>query len=316
VTGEDRPPGRAPLHVWSSDRFEIPLPESHPFPIAKYRALRERLIAEAVVDALHVHPTELAPLEWLPLAHDRDYARRATEGALSAAEVRRMGLPWSPELVRRARGTLFGTVQAAFAALEHGVAGNLGGGTHHAYRDRGEAYCLFNDVAIAIAVLREQGRARRPFVLDLDVHQGNGTAAIFAEDPSVFTFSIHGAGNYPLHKERGSFDLELPDGTADDAYLAALDRHAPDALDRHRPDLVFYQSGVDALAEDRLGRLALTHAGLSARDARVFAWCRTRALPVVVLLGGGYGRPLEATIEAHVNVWRAARAALDRAATR
>lgn len=307
---------RPPLHAWASDHFGVPLPPDHPFPIAKYRAVRERLLAEGVLDPAHVHRSEPAAVEWLTEAHDPAYVHRALSGALSPAEVRRLGLPWSEALALRARATLSGTVRAAFAALEHGIAGNLAGGTHHAFQDRGEAYCLFNDVAVAIARLRAAGAARRPFVLDLDVHQGNGTAAMLAGDAAAFTFSLHGAGNYPLRKERGSLDLELPDGTTDAAYLAALDAHLAPALDRHAPDLVFYQSGVDALAGDRLGRLALTHAGLAARDRRVFAACAARGLPVVILLGGGYGRPLEITIEAHAGVWRAARAALDaRAAT-
>src|SRR5262249_34322896 len=194
----------------------------------------------------------------------------------------------------------------------HGIAGNLAGGSHYAFRDRGEGFCLFNDLAVAIAMLRRDGHACRPFVLDLDVHQGNGTAAIFAADPTVFSFSIHGESNYPLRKVVGSFDLGLEDDTGDGAFLDALDRHAPAALDRHQPDLVLYQAGVDGLAEDALGQLALTHAGLRARDDRVFAWCEARNLPVVITLGGGYSRPIDASIEAHLGVWRAPRAARGR----
>ncbi len=307
---------RAPLLAWASDHHEVPLPEGHPFPITKYRAVRERLVADGVLSDADVARSEPAPLDWLLEAHDADYVAAATDGRLADAAIRRLGLPWSPALVTRARAAVFGTVAAAHAAIAHGVAGNLAGGTHHAFRDRGEAYCLFNDVAVAIARLRRERRAARPFVLDLDVHQGNGTAALFAGDASVFTLSVHGARNYPLEKERSTLDVELADGTADDAYLEALDRHVPAALDRHAPDVVFYQAGVDGLACDRFGRLALTHDGLAARDARVFAWCETRGLPVVVTLGGGYGRPLEATVEAHANVWRAARAARDRRAAR
>jgi acetoin utilization deacetylase AcuC-like enzyme len=200
---------------------------------------------------------------------------------------------------------VFGTVQASLAALEDGIAGNLAGGTHHAFYDRGEGYCLFNDVAVALGVLGP--RVSRPFVVDLDVHQGNGTAALFASEPRVFTFSMHARTNYPLRKEQSSLDVELEDGTDDATYLALLDQHLPSALDRHEPDFVFYQAGVDALYADRLGRLALTHEGLKQRDARVFALCEARGLPVCVTLGGGYGRPLEATVEAHANVFRYAR---------
>jgi acetoin utilization deacetylase AcuC-like enzyme len=301
-----------PLHVWTSHRHPVPLPPGHRFPLGKHAPLLARLVTERVVDETHVHPTEPVALEWLKLAHDADYVTRVIERGLDPAEQRRLGLPWSPELVTRARAATAGTVHAAFAALGHGIAGNLAGGSHHAYRDRAEAYCLFNDIAVAIAVLRAHGHARRPFVADLDVHQGNGTAAMFAHDPGVFTFSIHGASNYPLRKERGSLDVALPDHCGDADYLAALDAHLEPALARHAPDIVFYQAGVDALAEDRLGRLAMTHAGLAARDARVFAACERIGAPVVVTLGGGYSDPLDASIEAHAGVWRAARAARDR----
>lgn len=301
-----------PLLAWASDHYDVPLPPGHPFPLAKYAALRERLLAEGVLAPDEVTRSEPAPVEWLLRAHDPRYVERSLAGALDPAEVRRIGMPWSEAFVTRARAALYGTVMAARAALVHGVAGNLAGGTHHAFRDRGEGYCLFNDVATAIAVLRDEGHAARPFVVDLDVHQGNGTAAMFADDPTVFTFSIHGAGNYPLLKERGTFDLELPDATEDAAYLDALRAHLEPALDTHAPDLVFYQAGVDALAGDRLGRLALTHDGLRARDALVFQELERRGVPVVVTLGGGYGRDLAQSVAAHANVWRQARAARDR----
>jgi acetoin utilization deacetylase AcuC-like enzyme len=290
----------------------VPLPPGHPFPLEKYRALRELLLAEGVVVPGEIAASEPAPVAWLVRAHDPAYVARVLAGALDPGELRRLGLPWSPGLVARARAAVFGTVGAAFAALEHGVAGNLAGGTHHAFFDRGEGYCLFNDHAVAVAALRAAGRARRPFIVDLDVHQGNGTAALFAGDPTVFTFSMHGRTNYPRQKETSTLDLELEDGTGDAAYLELLDRRLEPALDRHRADFVLYQAGVDAHEHDRLGRLRLTHAGLAARDARVFAACEARGLPLAVTLGGGYGRPLESTIEAHAQVFRAARAARDR----
>jgi acetoin utilization deacetylase AcuC-like enzyme len=307
-----RPASSRQLHAWASDHFDVPLPDGHPFPIAKYSALRAQLVSEGVLAAAEVHASEPAPVPWLARVHEARYLERALGGGLDAAEVRRIGMPWSRELVLRARAALFGTVMAARAALVHGVAGNLAGGTHHAFRDRGEGYCLFNDVAVAIALLREEGRAARPLIVDLDVHQGNGTASIFAGDPSVFTFSIHGAGNYPALKETSSLDLELPDGTSDARYLETLSAHLPAAIDQHAPDFVFYQAGVDALAGDRFGRLALTHEGLAARDAQVFAAAEARALPIVITLGGGYGRPLDISVDAHANVWRAARKARDR----
>jgi acetoin utilization deacetylase AcuC-like enzyme len=192
----------------------VPLPPGHPFPIGKYRALRERLLAEGVVVPAEVAPSEPAPVPWLAAAHDPAWVARALAGGLSREEERRLGLPWSASMVARARAAVFGTVQAAFAALEHGVAGNLAGGTHHAFFDRGEGYCLFNDHAVAIARLRAAGQAARPFIVDLDVHQGNGTAALFADDPAVFTLSLHARANYPLRKERSTLDVELEDGTA------------------------------------------------------------------------------------------------------
>ncbi len=304
------------LHLWTSHLHPVPLPEGHPFPAAKYAPMVERLIAEELVAEAHLHLSEPAPLEWIHRVHDPSYVANILEGSLTDAEVRILGLPWSPQLVTRARAALYGTVMAARTALVHGIAGNLAGGSHHAFRDRAEAYCLFNDLAVVIELLRDEGRVRRPFVLDLDVHQGNGTAAIFAGDPAVFTYSIHSEHNYPARKEAGSQDIPLPDGCRDDEYLAALDATVPAALDRHAPDFVLYQAGVDALEQDRFGRLALTHEGLAARDERVFRWLEERRLPVVVTLGGGYGRPLELSVEAHVNVWRAAAAALRRQAVR
>lgn len=290
----------------------MPLPPGHPFPIGKYRALREQLLAEGVVVPAEVALSEPVPVPWLEQAHDPSWVARVLAGGLGREDERRLGLPWSLAMVTRARAAVFGTVQAAFAALAHGVAGNLAGGTHHAFFDRGEGYCLFNDHAVAIARLRAAGHAARPFIVDLDVHQGNGTAALFADDPTVFTLSFHGRTNYPLRKERSTLDVELEDGTGDATFLALLDQHLEPALDRHAPDFVLYQAGVDGHEDDRLGRLRLSHAGLAARDARVFAACEARGLPIVVTLGGGYGRPLESTIEAHAQVFRAARAARDR----
>lgn len=306
------PAAKKPLYVWASDHVVVTLPEGHPFPMGKYAALRRRLLEDGVLGHEEIHRSDPAPLEWLALVHEEGYLARVMEGRLEAQEVRRLGLPWSIELVNRARAAAFGTVMSAAAALDQGVAGNLAGGTHHAFRDRGEGYCLFNDLAIAIAVLRREGAARRPAIVDLDVHQGNGTAAIFANDPTVHTFSAHGASNFPLRKERSTVDIELPDGCDDRAYLETLDRFLLDALESHRPDLVLYQAGVDGLAEDRLGRLGLTRAGLAQRDERVFGACEKLGVPVAVTLGGGYAEPLEASIEAHVNVWRAARRARDR----
>lgn len=306
-------PGLArPLYAWSSDHYTVRLPLGHPFPMAKYAALRRRLLEDGVLGPEEVHRSEPAPLDWLTRVHDADYVERATLGRLDVHEIRTLGFPWSEALVDRARAAVYGTVMAAAAALEQGVAGNLAGGTHHAFKDHGEGYCLFNDLAVAIGVLRAEGAAQRPFIVDLDVHQGNGTAAMFAEDSTVFTFSAHGVGNYPARKERSTVDVELPDGCGDADYLDTIERFLPQALAEHKPDLVLYQAGVDPLAEDRLGRLSLTREGLARRDDLVFRAAEEAGAPIVVTLGGGYAQPLEATVEAHVNVWRAARRARDR----
>lgn len=296
-----------PLPVWTSESFPVPLPPGHRFPTRKAARIREQLIAEGVLGAEDVHASTPAPRVWLEQVHDRAWVDRVLAGALTDAEVRRVGLPWSEALVARARAAVDGTVRAARAAVRLGLAGNLAGGSHHAFRDRGAGYCLFNDIAIAIAVLRAEGAAARPFVCDLDVHQGDGTAALFADDASVFTFSMHAAHNFPARKERSTLDVPLPDGCDDARYLAALSAQLPQAFAAHAPDLIVYQAGVDALADDRLGRLALTHAGLRARDAMVFTLAEAHGVPVVVTMGGGYAEPIEASIEAHANVWRAMR---------
>ena len=287
------------MRLVSSEGDALELPAGHRFPAAKYPAVAGALSAE--------HPDRMvvaARASWdeLALVHDAAWIA-AVRGGLDAAQARRLGFPWSPSLVERSRRSVGGTLAALEWALAEGAAGHLAGGTHHAFHDRGEGYCVFNDIAVAIAVARREHGIRRVAVVDLDVHQGNGTAALFAHDPDVFCLSLHGAKNYPFRKEPSSLDVPLPDGTGDAAYLAALDP-ALERVAAHRPTVVFYQAGVDPLAGDRLGRLALTHDGLRARDARVFALARRLAVPLVVTLGGGYHPDLERTIEAHANVYR------------
>jgi acetoin utilization deacetylase AcuC-like enzyme len=304
-----------PLRAWSSAHYEVSLPAGHPFPIAKYAHLRDAIVERGILRDEELTASELAPEEWLQSAHDGAYVTRALHGELSREEERRLGLPWSQALVRRARGAVYGTVAAARAALEHGIAGNLAGGTHHAYPDRAEGYCLFNDIAVAIAVLRAEGSVLRPLVVDLDVHQGNGTAVFFAQDESVFTFSMHAASNYPQPKEQSRLDVALPDHCGDEEYLEQLAEHLERVFEEHRADFVFFQAGVDGLEEDRLGRLSLTHDGLARRDEMVFGAAERHGLPITITLGGGYGRPIEASVEAHLNVWRAARSSLARRET-
>jgi len=295
-----------PLTVWSSSKYVIPLPPGHRFPLAKYAMLRERIVAEGIVDAERVLDPPRATDAELELVHTADYVRRFALGQLDAAEVRRLGFPWSQGLVERSRRAVGGTLAAGDHAIAHGVAMNLAGGTHHAFPGHGEGFCVFNDIAIAIRRLQGSGTIRRAAVVDLDVHQGNGTHAIFAGDDSVFTFSMHGGKNYPFHKVPGRLDVELADGTGDDEYLARLEEVLPGVLAAAAPDVVFYIAGADPHEGDALGRLAMSFDGLARRDALVLERCREVGLPVVVTIGGGYGRRIEDSVTVHVNTARVA----------
>src|SRR5467141_1387827 len=277
----------------------------------KYRLLRERLVAEGVLAPEELEESRLIDRASLLLAHTPEYLDAVFSGTLAPAEQRRLGFSWSEALVARSRASVFGTVAAARAALRDGVAGNLAGGTHHAHADRVTGFCVFNDIAVAARTLQREGLIDRALVVDLDVHQGDGTAAIFQADESVFTFSMHGARNFPFRKQRSSLDVELDDGCQDAEYLALLSRHLPAALDAARADILFYQGGVDPLAQDALGRLRLTHEGLRARDRLVLTAARDRGIPAVLTLGGGYANPLEATVEAHCGTYREAKAVFD-----
>jgi acetoin utilization deacetylase AcuC-like enzyme len=287
------------LHAWSSAKYSFPLPEGHRFPIAKYALLRETVIAEGIVAPENLHDPARVSREDLLLVHTADYVDRFTGGDLDADEERRLGFPWSPALVERSYRAAGGTREAAAFAVEHGVAMNLAGGTHHAFPSHGEGFCVFNDTAIAIRALQRDGRIRRALVVDLDVHQGNGTHAVFAGDDTVFTFSMHGGKNYPFHKVAGCLDVELNDGTGDDDYLELLHRSLPDAIVAARADLVVYLAGADPHEGDRLGRLALTFDGLARRDAIVLQQSREVGLPVVITIAGGYGRNIEDTVRVH-----------------
>jgi acetoin utilization deacetylase AcuC-like enzyme len=294
--------------LWSPKRYPLPLPEGHRFPAEKYAMLHDQIIAEGVAPASEVLDPEAATDELLRLVHTADYVERMSFGRLDVMEERRLGLPWSAALVERSRRTVGGTIAAARHALVHGVAMNLAGGTHHAFPDHGEGFCVFNDVAITIRLLQREERIRRAAVIDLDVHQGNGTHAVFRGDPSVFTFSMHGAKNYPFEKVPGSLDIELPDATGDEPYLAHLTDALPRVLHASQPDLVFYLAGADPHEGDRLGRMKLSFAGLERRDAMVLQSCREVGLPVVVMIAGGYGRDIADTVSAHVATARIAKA--------
>ncbi len=292
------------MQVFHSNQYVIPLPDNHTFPIIKYAEIRKRLVHEGTLAAEKIIEPALATRDEILLVHTADYYDRFIAGELSERELRRLGLPYSQALVRRSRFSVAGTVHASRTALQAGASANLGGGTHHAFRDHGEGFCVFNDIAVAINLLRAEGRIHRAAVIDCDVHQGNGTAAIFATDPEVFTLSLHGEKNYPLIKQQSTVDVAFTDNTEDEEYLYQLEQNLAPVLDKFRPDMVFYQAGVDPLSSDKLGRLALTQSGLLRRDTIVLKACQSRSLPCVITLGGGYAKNVEDTIEAHCNTIR------------
>ncbi len=290
------------MRVYYCDHHEIPLPPGHKFPMRKYLILRRLLEADP---RFSLEPAPAADPDVIRLAHDPEYVTLFLSGMLPAAAMRRIGFPWSQGLVRRTLASVGGTLAATEDALTSGFGGTLAGGTHHAFRAEGSGFCVFNDVAIAVHWLRLKGAVRRVAVIDLDVHQGDGTAHFFHNDPDVLTLSLHGAHNFPFRKQRSSVDVELPDKTGDREYLDALDAALAQVWD-FEPEIAFYLSGVDALASDVLGRLALTHEGLKARDRRVMGAAHARGIPLVVTLGGGYSNPIEFTAEAHANTFRIA----------
>jgi acetoin utilization deacetylase AcuC-like enzyme len=285
------------VRAWSSARFTFPLPDGHRFPLAKYALLRDDVVARGLLPDARVEEPDRVERWDLELVHEAGYVDAVLDGTLAPRAIRRLGLPWTPELCERSLRTVQATIEAARDALKYGLGVSLAGGTHHAFADHGEGFCVFNDVAVAIRLLQREGRLTRSVVVDLDVHQGNGTARIFSGDPDVYTFSLHGARNFPFRKERSTLDVELDDGCDDAAYLAALGDHLEPALDSARPELVFYLGGADPFMHDRFGRLGLTKAGLARRDARVFQTVRRRGIPLVLMMAGGYARRLEDVVD-------------------
>jgi acetoin utilization deacetylase AcuC-like enzyme len=288
--------------------YQVALPQGHPFPMSKYPLLKERLLAEGILAAEDILQPEPLDISTLELVHTPEYLEKLQSSSLSAAEQRRLGMPWSEALWRRSRLASAGTLLAARAALEHGLAGNLAGGTHHAFADHGEGFCVLNDVAIAIRKLQRERAIARAAIIDLDVHQGNGTAAIFQGDDAVFTFSMHGERNYPAAKMRSNLDVPLKDGMTDSAYLESLQQRLPDVLDSARADTVFYLAGVDVAAGDRYGKLALTEEGIRLRDRCIIEAVRGRGVPLVIVLAGGYAATRDRTAELHAHVFREAAA--------
>ena len=295
------------MRVHFCDHHVVTLPEGHRFPMEKYRMLRERLVAEAVLHPDELSPADAVDLDAVRAVHDDGYVDAVLEGTLPRDAVRRLGFPWSPALVARTLASVGGTVKAAWAALDDGCSGNLAGGTHHAHHDFGSGFCVFNDVVVAARTLLDAGAVERVLVFDVDVHQGDGTAALCGDESRVFTTSLHGAKNFPARKTRSDLDVALDDGTGDEAYLAAMGAALDQSLERSRADLCFVQGGVDVLADDHLGRLSLTHAGLEARDRELLGRLRAEGIPAVLTLGGGYSRPIDASLRGHVGTYRVAK---------
>lgn len=294
------------MKLFYADHFVLPLPPGHRFPMEKYARLRANLLASGLFQADDFQvPTAASDTELLR-AHEASYLQRVVRGTLSADELRRIGFPWSEAMVERSRRSAGATLAACRSALSEGWAANLAGGTHHAFRDRGEGFCVFNDAAVAALAMRAEGRVERLAIIDCDVHQGNGTAAILAHRPECFTFSIHGARNFPFEKEVSDLDVELPDGTGDSGYLDALDAALPTVF-AQRPELVIYLAGADPYADDRLGRLQLSRAGLAARDELVLSECRRQHIPVALAMAGGYARDIDDTVTIHATTIETAR---------
>jgi acetoin utilization deacetylase AcuC-like enzyme len=301
----------ATLHIAYHPIYAHPLPEGHRFPMLKYELIPEQLLYEGVIKSSNLFSPQPCPEEVVLWTHDQEYLEKLLHQRLSDREQRRIGFPQSPELTERELVITKGTIDCCHYAFEAGVALNVAGGTHHAFADRGEGFCLLNDFAVAANYLLRKGLARKILVIDLDVHQGNGTAKIFEGNQQVFTFSMHGRNNYPFHKEVSDLDVELPDGIGDDAYLGLLRDHLPDLVERERPDFAFYLSGVDILSTDKFGKLGVSLQGCQQRDAMVFTLLRDKKIPCAVAMGGGYSPRVKTIVEAHCNTFKTAAAVYD-----
>ncbi len=294
------------LKIAFSPIYKYELPDGHRFPMAKYELLPEQLLWEGTVSEANFFHPELLTEEVALLTHTAEWWAKMNEIRLSEKEIRAIGFPINEHFVRRGRHISNGTLQCAQWALQFGCAMNIAGGTHHAFADRGEGFCCFNDQAVAANWLLKKELAQKILIVDLDVHQGNGTAKIFENEPRVFTFSMHGERNYPIRKEKSDLDIGLPDGTEDAFYLKTLRENLPRIADAFQPDFVFYQSGVDILESDKLGRLSVSRSGCRERDEIVLSFCKDNRLPVVVSMGGGYSPRIADIVEAHANTFRVA----------
>lgn len=296
----------APPRFFYPNTPELPLPDNHRFPVSKYRLLREKVEAERLLGDATLAPSPTGSIEQLLRAHSAEYVEAVVHGTLTAKEQRRIGLPWSPTLVQRSRAAVGGSLAAAREALEHGISGQLAGGTHHAHRNFGSGYCVFNDLAIASLTLLDEGVVGRIAILDLDVHQGDGNAAILGENAAIFVASLHGEKNFPFRKVASDLDIGLADGTTDEVYLEAVEE-VYDAVAAFRPNLLLYLAGADPLDVDSLGRLSVSPGGLRRRDEFVLGLSHKTGLPVAIVAGGGYARPISATVDAYAQTWSVAR---------
>lgn len=290
--------------LFYSPYYYADIGEGHVFPIRKFELVRDLLLQEGTLLAEEIVEPPPAQVEDLQLVHTEDYISRLVNGTLTEKEIRKLGLPWSQSLVRRSFHAISGTIEATKYALQNEIASNLAGGTHHAFPDRGEGFCVLNDVAVAIRVLQREKSAEKFLIVDCDVHQGNGTAFIFKDDSSVFTFSMHGAKNYPLHKEKSSLDIELADKTGDKEFLETLEQALP-RIFLHNPDIIFYLGGADPFEKDKLGRLSLTKEGLMKRDEMVLQFAKDHQTPIVTTMSGGYALDINDTVDIHANTIRA-----------
>lgn len=289
-----------------SEYYHHILPLGHRFPMSKYPFIVQQLLREGTVDQHSFFEPEELPFEYIEWTHEQGYIEKLREGTLTRTEERRIGFPYSTRLLKREIMIMNGTIQAAESALEHGIAFNIAGGTHHSFADRGEGFCLFNDIAIACNYLLKTGKVHSILVVDLDVHQGNGTANIFKDDTRVFTFSMHGEKNYPFKKEQSNLDIGLPNNTEDLIYLETLERALASIMNMVKPDFIFYQSGVDILETDKLGKMKVSRDGCRKRDEKVIGLAHERGIPLTAVMGGGYSPDINDIVEAHCNTYRLA----------
>ena len=294
------------MKVFYSDTYTIPLPDGHKFPMSKYRMIRDALLERNILDISELFESPIFSPEELTLAHDPNYVASVCDLTLDPKIVRRIGFPLTPDLVKRSLATVGGAVSASEIALEEGISGNLAGGTHHALYDAGEGFCVFNDIAVASLRLLNARKVNRIAIIDVDVHQGNGNSALLGDLPQIFIFSMHGRKNYPFIKVPSTVDIELEDGVGDDEYCTILHSYLP-KFTEHKPDIIFYLGGSDPLETDSLGRLSLTMNGLAERDRMVLEWAKREGIPVSMALGGGYSKPIEHTVNAHVQTYQIAK---------